>query len=152
MKTLVIHPFDSTTEFLKEIYKDQPEWTILNSPYIRKKELVEAIKSHDRIIMLGHGTEFGLLAKITQNSFRFIIDSTFVYLLREKDLVGIWCNANVFFDKYKLKGFYTGMIVSEYEEALMYSLDTYFSDIEQSNFLFAKSVKESIMEPDMLHP
>jgi hypothetical protein len=43
----------------------------------------------------------------------------YVYLLRDKIGVYIWCNANVFVEKYGLKGFYTGMIISEYEESVI---------------------------------
>lgn len=55
-----------------------------------KKSLKDNIKSHDRIVMLGHGTESGLLGH-----GRYIIDPTMVYLLREKICVSIWCNADV---------------------------------------------------------
>lgn len=43
MKTLVIHPKDSTTDFLCEIYKDKKDWTIINSN-VAKKLLKEQIK------------------------------------------------------------------------------------------------------------
>ena len=49
--------------------------TGLNITYTTK----DAIKSNDRIVMLGHGTEQGLIG-----FQRFIIDSSLVYLLREK--------------------------------------------------------------------
>ncbi len=75
MKTLVIHPKDSTTDFLSEIYSDK-NWTVVNTN-VSKKFLKEQIKSHDRIVMLGHGTESGLIG-----FDKFIIDSTWVYLLR----------------------------------------------------------------------
>jgi hypothetical protein len=51
MKTLVIHPKDSTTDFLSVIYSDK-DWTIINTN-ISKKVLKEQIKTHDRIVMLG---------------------------------------------------------------------------------------------------
>lgn len=143
MKTLVIHPKDITTDFLKEIYCDM-ECTVLNQ-FKSKKEIKKAIKEHDRIIMLGHGTEYGLLGQK-----RYIIDSTLVYLLRGKILIGIWCNANMFFNKY----FYsfdctlcTGMIISEYYEALEYNLhktENISSKIEESNILLSTVLKKNI--------
>lgn len=144
MKTLVIHPKDPTTDFLKEIYKNK-DWTIINhNP--SKSELKKAIKDHDRVIMLGHGTGYGLLG-----FGRFVIDSRLVYLLREKDCVCIWCNADKFISKYKLKGFYTGMIISEYEEAIDYCIQAFnLIHITESNILFAEAVKESILEEDIL--
>lgn len=143
MKTLVIHPKDSSTDFLSIIYSDK-DWTVINTN-ISKKFLKEQIKSHDRIIMLGHGTPCGLLV-----FDRFVIDSTLVYLLREKDCVCIWCNADLFVQKYKLKGFYTGMIISEFEEAMYFTVSTDDNDIDFSNSLFANAIKESIDNSDML--
>ena len=136
MKTLVIHPKDSTTDFLTGIYIDK-NWTVINTN-TSKKILKEQIKTHDKIVMLGHGTKFGLLG-----FNRLVIDSTWVYLLREKECVCIWCNADLFVLKYGLNGFYTGMIISEYEEALDYSIQTNSDDILQSNLLFADSLKKS---------
>lgn len=143
MKTLVIHPKDSTTNFLSEIYSDK-DWYVINTN-ISKKLLKEKIKTHDRIVMLGHGTEKGLLG-----FDKYVIDSTWVYLLREKICVCIWCNADVFVKKYGLKGFYTGMIISEYEEAIMYNIPTNSQWIAESNTDFALAIKNSIDEKNML--
>jgi hypothetical protein len=144
MKTLVIHPKDQTTDFLSTIYQDK-DWTLITNN-TSKKYLKEQIKSHDRIIMLGHGTENGLLG-----FDKFVIDSTWVYLLREKHCICIWCNANLFVDKYDLKGFHTGMIISEYEEALMFSIPTNSFFLNESNTDFAHAIKHSIDSSDMLN-
>ena len=143
MKTLVIHPKDLTTDFLCEIYSDK-DWTVINTN-ISKKLLKDKIKSHDRIVMLGHGTEKGLFG-----FDKYVIDSTWVYLLREKICVCIWCNADVFVKKYELKGFFTGMIISEYEEAIMFCISTKSQWIAESNTHFALAIKNSIDEENML--
>jgi hypothetical protein len=138
MKTLVIHPKDISTDFLCIIYSNK-DWTVINTNP-STKFLKDMIKTHDRIVMLGHGTELGLLG-----FNRFIIDSSYVYLLREKDCVCIWCNADKFVHKYDLKGFYTGMIVSDFDEALMFlNTPSSFNDVKSSNKLFAESIKSSI--------
>ena len=145
MKTLVIHPKDPTTDFLCDIYSDK-NWTVINK-HISKSDLRKHIKEHDRIVMLGHGSEYGLFDLAND---RFIINSKWVDMLRQKECVCIWCNANIFFEKYKLSGFYTGMIVSELMEAYLYSLPTDIDLIEESNKLFATSIKESIDSENML--
>jgi hypothetical protein len=138
MKTLVIHPFDATTDFLSVIYYGQP-WTKIRAN-VSHSAMKTAIRDHDRIIMLGHGTEEGLIG-----FGRFVINSTLVYLLRQKETVCIWCNADAFVRKYGLKGFYTGMIISEYEEAIMYSMVNFTSQqIKISNLMFAESMRVSI--------
>ena len=84
MKTLVIHPIDPTTHFLEKIYEGK-DWTILRPGksssvmHVSKKDIKEAIKDHDRIVMLGHGTQDGLLGSTTQEwPVRFAIDSSLV--------------------------------------------------------------------------
>jgi len=144
MKTLVIHPQDYTTRFLSVIHQDHDDWTVITES-VSKKVLKEQIKAHDRIIMLGHGTPYGLLG-----FGRFVIDPTYVYLLREKDCVCVWCNANMFVEKYGLKGFYTGMIISEMDEAYMCSVKVGVDELEAANWLFAEAIQQSIDEPNML--
>lgn len=143
MKTLVIHPKDPTTDFLSDIYSDK-KWTVVNTN-ISKKSLKEQIKSHDRIVMLGHGTELGLIG-----FNKFIINSSLVYLLRDKVCICIWCNADIFVKKYNLKGFYTGMIISEYTESLMYNIPTNDYFLIDSNKNFANSIKVSIDTDNIL--
>jgi hypothetical protein len=148
MKTLVIHPEDKSTDFLKEVYSDK-NWTVINDGAISKTKLKQAIKDHDRIVMMGHGTEYGLISG-NINFFRYVIDSDWVYLLRDKETVCIWCNADGFVPKYELKGFYTGMIISEFGEADIYGIETKSGDIDYSNTLFAAALKESIDAPNFL--
>lgn len=143
MKTLVIHPKDPTTDFLSEIYVDK-NWEVINANP-SKKTLKESIKANDRIVMLGHGNQYGLLGHN-----RLIIDSSLVYLLREKTVVCVWCNANLFVSKYNLKGFHTGMIISEYEEALDHTIMTDADELTRSNKLFAQAIKLSIDKEDMV--
>lgn len=143
MKTLVIHPKDPSTDFLSIIYKDK-DWNIITDPKISKRKLRYHIKIHDRIIMLGHGNEFGLV-----HNNRYLIDSTYVYLLREKECVCIWCNADQFVKKYNLIGLYSGMIISEIDEAYLYSVRTSIDDIEKSNELFANVISKYIDNKDI---
>jgi hypothetical protein len=144
MKTLIIHPKDSSTDFLSVIYKDK-DWTVINTN-VSTKILKEQIKAHDRIVMLGHGTGSGLLG-----FNNFVIDSSFVYLLREKNCVYIWCNADIFVTKYHLKGFYTGMIISEDIEAFFCCVPVMnLCEVDDSNTSFALAIKNSIDDVNML--
>lgn len=132
IKTLVLHPRDISTDFLSHIYKDR-DFTIIteNIGNSKKRKL---LKEYDRIIMLGHGTKDGLLGYE-----KFMIDSKDVSTLREKEIVAIWCNADEFVKKYNLKGFYSGMFISEIDEAYyegVYGLT--IDEIEKSNNDFAK--------------
>jgi len=131
MKTLVIHPTDPSTEFLSAIYADK-NWTVVKD--CRLKDLKLSIKSHDRIIMLGHGSKYGLFGKNN-----VMIDNRLVYLLKDKINICIWCDADGFVKKYKLKSpLYTGMIISDIDEAAYLSVD--INGIEESNNLLAKAI------------
>lgn len=115
MKTLVIHPKDNSTDFLKLIYKDKG-YDVINSTKISKANLRKAIEKYDRIIMLGHGTPSGLINPNYRIESLYLIDSSFVDLLKQKETISIWCNSDKFFSKYNIKGFHTGMIISECAE------------------------------------
>lgn len=118
-KTLVIHPKDETTDCLAVIYKDRG-WDVINDPSTPKKDVIEAIESHDRIIMLGHGTPHGLLAAGKRGRFdHYIIDDSMVELLATKDTFSIWCNSDQYFKLMNIPGLHTGMIISETVEELM---------------------------------
>jgi hypothetical protein len=143
MKTLVIHPKDTSTDFLKAIYANKGweviDWNPSNSG------LKKLIKEHDRIIMLGHGCGDGLYG-----FDRFIVDSNLVYLLREKICICIWCYAHQFVEKYGLNGFHTDMFISEYEEAILECIDGTYDEITESNIKFAEIVNQYIDEPNSL--
>lgn len=143
MKTLVIHPKDESTSFLSKIYEGE-NWTLL-SENVSKSLLRKQIISHERIIMLGHGSEGGLFG-----FGRFVIDSGFVQHLRGKIIVAIWCKSNVFVEKYSLKGHYTGMIISEWPEAVMYCIRATDKEIKESNILFSTSIRDSLKEIDFV--
>jgi len=138
MKTLVIHPHDPSTAFLSQIYegRDFTVETRHKGEGYSKKEFIQQVKDHDRIIMMGHGYPGGL--------FYSHIDSSVVYLLREKDNVCIWCNADQFVNKYGLRGFYTGMFISEVGEASWFHIQTTQEAIDHSNELFTSLVTENI--------
>ena len=133
-KVLVIHPFDHSTTFLCELYENKGYTEITYNP--GNSELKKQIKDHDVIMMLGHGDCYGLFG-----FDRRIITSDVVYLLREKEVVCVWCNADEFVKKYELKGIYTGMIISEEVEAVYEGVLAEQKDINLSNATFGRAMK-----------
>ncbi len=69
MKILIIHPDDPTTDFLSQIYAQFVDKTVVKGG-ITKSELRELIESHDRILLLGHGSPYGLLSRSLPNEDR----------------------------------------------------------------------------------
>jgi hypothetical protein len=145
MKTLVIHPKDSSTDFLIPIYmnlKSFPDFedvTIIRGG--SKDEVDEQIKQHDRIIMMGHGSPQGLFAVGQFGMQGMIIGHSTVPLLENKECIFIWCNADKFVERYNLKGLYSGMFISEVSEAHYCGLPGTPQDVvTESNDYFAKEL------------
>jgi hypothetical protein len=148
MTNLVIHPTDRSTDFLKPIYANITDATIINGG-VSKAQIAKLISEHDRIIMLGHGSPSGLFS-IGQFAGEngYIIDSTMVPLLYEKECIAIWCNADQFMNKHELNGFYSGMFISEVGEATYCGLPgTEQETVTASNDYFAELLGEVINEP-----
>jgi hypothetical protein len=148
MKNLIIHPADASTDFLKPIYANISDAIILNGG-ATKDQVKELITQHDRIIMLGHGSPFGLfsIGQFMGNN-GYIIDSTMVDVLKHVECISIWCNADKFMVKHELNGFYSGMFISEVGEAFYCGLPgTPQETVDASNHYFAQLLGEVINEP-----
>lgn len=145
MKTLIIHPSDRSTDFLKAIYEGK-NYEVIND--IRnKKYLRERIKENDKIIMMGHGTPNGLIAMHNGRCYGFAIDDSFADLLRAKETISIWCWSDEYFKRNAIKGFHTGMIISEVSEALWAVKEKFTKEFVLDNMnRFAKVVGECIEE------
>ena len=146
-RTLIIHPADRSTDFLKPIYAKIPNATVITSG--TKDQVNEEILNHDRIMMMGHGSPSGLFSVGKfGNSNGFIIDENTVELLQGTENVFIWCNADKFVTKYKLEGFYSGMFISEVSEAIYCGLpNTPQSVVDESNNTFAELLGSVIHKP-----
>lgn len=157
-KILLIHPNDESTAFAKKSYSNQTNWTILNE-HLSKSALRKLIQEHDIIIMLGHGTQSGLLNP-HHNNKGYIIDSTFVYALRHKYCVGIWCYASQFFQNYGLTGwslqktFISDMNDLEFVYYHRYDIKSGINIekdgphlIQESNNLFTEALTNNFLNP-----
>ena len=147
--TLVIHPQDSSTDFLSVIYKDIPQCKVIT--FGDKPTVNSEIIKHDRIIMLGHGSSSGLLSvnQFKNTKTGYIIDFSTVELLREKECIFIWCNANNFVETNNLKGFYTGMFVSEVGESIWCGIESSKQDVYFSNNYFSTLLSKCINDNEL---
>lgn len=146
IRTLVIHPRDSTTNDFTEVYNNIENCKVIRRN-ISTKNIKKAIKSHDRVIIIGHGTSLGLIGYN-----RYILDSNYVELLREnnKEVLYIWCDANIFVNTHHLIGFNTGMFISELDEAIKYDINHTIEDIIKSNILFSNSINMALLNGDTI--
>ena len=138
---LVIHIIstEDTNDF-SGIY-DGLDATILINP--TASECRRAIFDEtERIVLIGHGTECGLL---NQRLDGYIIDSRMVQFLRGKDVIGIWCNASNFADRYDLTGFFTSMFISNTNELMECGFQAFENceeEIRRQNLIFAERIYE----------
>jgi hypothetical protein len=148
MTTLIIHPDDRSTDFLRPIYQDLKHKTVITGP-ITRDGLHALIKAHDRIIGLGHGSPSGLFSMSSNGFGSYILGASEVEVLRGKELVSIWCHANQFMERHRLNGLYSGMFISEVSEARYYGLNEVTqADVNESNDAFAKILgREMIRNP-----
>jgi len=98
--------------------------------------------------MCGHGTPNGLMSVNqfpTKNGY--IIDSSFIYLLEQKtENIFIWCNSDRFVEKYNLKGFYSGMFVSEVGESNWCGIPSTQKEVTESNDTFSSILSNCVNE------
>jgi len=139
----VIHAKDPTTQFLSRIYSQREDVRRIITEINTTSELKRAIHDDDSIMMFGHGNEYGLFSKPDKKGRvrRLLIKSEFVYLLREKTCIGIWCKANEFAKQYNLHGLFSGMIISELEEASLFAIPTTIEELNCENAKFAQNLK-----------
>jgi hypothetical protein len=152
MKNLVIHFYDETTTFLCHIYDALPNTTVI-SDCLSKEVLLEMVKSHDRIFVLGHGSSRGLF---NPDTLEFLVDATFSKVLKDKVGFYIFCHADKYVINNKLTNcFYTGMFLSEIWELPEYNQEippeeylNYTLLIEESNKKFATQLGKLLLEND----
>ena len=149
-KVLVIHPDDRSTDMLKAVYEGKG-YDVINDPSISDDEIVEQIKSHDKIIMLGHGTPYGLVSwNRTTGEVRYVINDSHAELLKTKETYSMWCFSDAFFERHDMKGFHSGMIISEEMEALMYDIVGYSDeDIAESMMPLMYAMHDTIEMEDL---
>lgn len=140
--TLVIHPQDQTTDFLKPIYSN-----IHNKKVITGGISYEALKSEielaNEVIICGHGYHGGLFA-INQfeglGKMNYIVDNQMATLLKQKKkVVTIWCYAKHYIEANDINNsFHSGMFISEVNESVFCGLEGVTQEmIDESNNCFS---------------
>ena len=142
----VIHANDPTTKVLSLLYEQREDITAHITEMSTNGAVQCAIREDDIIMMLGHGNEYGLFSKPEKNGSykRFMITDKHVQFLRDKTCIGIWCHANLFAERYGLHGLFSGMIISELQEAIDYNIDVTKDVIDGEMEKFTIRLKDCI--------
>ncbi len=121
---------DVDTRVLAALWDDIPDARVLNirpgAPDARRAVDSAIAAEEDTLILCGHGSPQGLfdpsvmargnLAAIARNP-PYLVDVTNAPSIRARRVVGVWCYAASFAESAGLRGFFTGMFVSNPAEA-----------------------------------
>lgn len=149
---LVIHPKDKTTAMLSALY-DELEAQVVED-YRTTKEmgrLLHHVSTQERIMLLGHGSDKGLFFRKDDSKDEFdkvIVGHSHAYHLRKHggNIVAVWCNACQFARAEGLHGLFSGMIVSELNEALLYQVETTQEELDRENVKLARRLRALLDE------
>lgn len=138
----VIHANDPTTKVLSCLYQQREDKKTHVTERNSSSDVQRSIRADDVIMMLGHGNEYGLFSKPEDGKYkRFMITDKHVQFLRGKTCIGIWCYANKFAEKYGLRGLFSGMIISELQEAIDLGVSATKEEIDREMEKFAIRLK-----------
>jgi len=140
----IIHANDPTTQILTILYQQREDVRMLITERNTSSDVQRAIRADDVIMMLGHGNEYGLFSKPDKKGDyrRFLTTDRHVQFLRDKTCIGIWCYANKFAEKYKLHGLFSGMIISELQEAIDMGVPATKDEIDREMEKFTIRLKD----------
>ena len=142
----IIHANDPTTKVLSYLYELRQDISARITEASTNSDIQRAIRGDNTIMMLGHGNQYGLFSKPDKNGEykRFLITDRHVQFLRDKTCIGIWCHANEFAERYGLHGLFSGMIISELQEAIDYDIHTTKEEIDAEMEKFTRRLNDCI--------
>ena len=140
---IVVHPLDPSTRMLGLIYEGIDNVTLFDS-WEQREEILKAIAAAPReepILLLGHGCPSGLY----DMRYGLVIRNSDAELLKDRpNLVGIWCYASDYAYANGLKGFFSGMFISEEPEAWVNGVDASEEEVDEKVWDFSGRMGELI--------
>lgn len=148
---IVIHIDNGSpdAEVLSRIYEGLDNVTVYRNRSKSNNKRILRITGDEPVMLLGHGTPGGLL-NVSQNGFA--VGAEHVEWLRNRPVIGIFCYASEFADRYNLHGFFTSMFISNMEEALFEQRYENATDenISEQQILFCDRIRELILNNTQL--
>ena len=142
---IVVHPKDPSTKMLSLIYEGMDGVTFFDS-WKQREEILKTISAAPKdepILLLGHGSPGGLL----DMRYGTIIGNRDAEVLKDRpNLVGIWCYASSYAYVHGLKGFFSGMFISEEPEAWMNGVEAEAEEIDEKAWDFAGRFGDMLRE------
>ena len=135
----VVHTTDPTTKALANLYEGRTDVALRITEKASNASVVHALVQAQSVMLLGHGNEWGLFSTPDSSGHydRLIVSGRHAEFLRPKPCIGIWCHADAFARRYGLHGLFSGMIISEMEEAKLYGVPTTEEELKEELDRFA---------------
>ena len=149
---LVIHPKDKTTAMLSALYDGLEAQVVADCRSTKEMgHLLHYVSMQERIMLLGHGSDKGLFFREDDSKDEFdkvIVSHAHAYHLRKHggNIVAVWCNADQFARAEGLHGLFTGMIVSELNEDLLYQVETTQEELGRENVKLVRRLRALLDE------
>lgn len=125
------------------LFKDI-EGIYLYNPTREELEKVLIENPTETFMCLGHGSPRGLFSA---DMHGFLLDRDNVHLLKDRDVIGIWCYASDFARQNNLRGFFTYMFISNAQECSYHRCGNYYNEVVyEQNRIFAEKVRGLIAE------
>ena len=143
---IIVHANDPTTKFLSLLYEQREDITKHITDKSTNSDILRILREDEPIMMLGHGNSYGLFSTPGRNGQyeRFLITDRHVQFLRDKTCIGIWCYANLFAERYGLHGHFSGMIISDMQEAIDLHIPTTQEEVDRESVKFASRLQMCI--------
>jgi hypothetical protein len=124
------------------LFKDI-EGISLYNPTREELEKVLTENPTETLMCLGHGSPRGLFSADMNG---FLLDRNNVHLLKDREMIGIWCYASDFARIHNLRGFFTYMFISNEQECSVHRCGSYDNEVVyEQNRLFAEKVRGLIV-------
>lgn len=149
---IIIHmDTQQDTHVLDALYKGFSELDniIMVNPTRDEVEATLNEYPNENVMLIGHGDYFGLWASDNDlyNPTMYVIDGHNVDLLKNREIIGIWCYASAFARRHKLRGFFTYMFVSNSSEAQYMGFGEHTNEFcNEQNVKFCKQINQLITE------
>ena len=131
----------SDTDTFHAVYENL-DCKLLYNP--TREEVVKILYDNpgETLLAFGHGTPYGLLNAYMDG---YVIDCLMEDMLRNREVIGIWCYASMFGERARLKGFFTNMFISNPMEADLMGCGNWDEEVLfEQNKKFAVAINELI--------
>lgn len=148
---MIVVLVDTTNDahLLHRAYEGIEDMTLLLNPSIEQVDRVLSERPHETLMCLGHGCQYGLFGPFSMFGIgaSWVISDDTVDLLKDRELICIWCNADEFGRRHpELMGFFSSMFISNANEARCFGFDADEDDIFNEVTLFAERVNNLIKQ------